>query len=421
MEQLLTPGLVARDVIRSYYFSTQYQGIIGDLERWGFRESEAPPTLYVFPYDWRMPNEDSADKLAALLDKIAADHSQVNVTILGHSMGGLIARYYLESGKYAGRQGLARVDQLLTLGTPHRGAPVALIRILGHEKVLWLSAAQVKQAANHPLFPSAYQLLPPPGEPFTLDEDPGSQLAELDLYDPSVVSGLGLQQSSMEAAREFHAQLSPNKRPHSVRYFCFTGTQQRTSTLAMLKQDGRAYRVRRVEREESGDGTVPFWSGALPGFRALSVGGEHSVLYRNKDVRRVLATLLGASEAAGAVPLAHRERELTVEVSVRDRVIRPGTRVHLVLDASAGVSSLNGELRVERAHDPTAGAAQWVTVESLKVAYSGPDAETLGLVVDGPRESGAYRIAFYRAGSPNPVGSDEVFVQEDTPQPAPGI
>lgn len=47
MEQLLSPDLVATDVIRSYSFSTQYRAIIDDFNELDFRESGR--TLLVFP------------------------------------------------------------------------------------------------------------------------------------------------------------------------------------------------------------------------------------------------------------------------------------------------------------------------------------------------------------------------------------
>jgi hypothetical protein len=62
MEQLLDPNLTAAGVIRTYAFSTQYQAIISDLETCGFREDRK--TLFVFPYDWRKPNEVASERLA---------------------------------------------------------------------------------------------------------------------------------------------------------------------------------------------------------------------------------------------------------------------------------------------------------------------------------------------------------------------
>jgi hypothetical protein len=46
------------------------------------------------------------------------------VALLGHSMGGLVARSALHQGRQAGQAWPARVDDLVCLGTPHHGAPL---------------------------------------------------------------------------------------------------------------------------------------------------------------------------------------------------------------------------------------------------------------------------------------------------------
>jgi pimeloyl-ACP methyl ester carboxylesterase len=46
------------------------------------------------------------------------------VVLLGHSMGGLLARSALHYGAQAGQRWPARIDDLVCLGTPHHGAPL---------------------------------------------------------------------------------------------------------------------------------------------------------------------------------------------------------------------------------------------------------------------------------------------------------
>src|SRR5262249_48229867 len=104
MDKLLNPDLTATDLIRSYAFSLQYQALIDDLGELGFREGDR--TLFVFPYDWRKSNEQAAARLADLLDRVIEFHGMdAEVNLIAHSMGGLIARYYLESGVFADRPG----------------------------------------------------------------------------------------------------------------------------------------------------------------------------------------------------------------------------------------------------------------------------------------------------------------------------
>jgi hypothetical protein len=419
MDKLLDPNLTATDVIRRYAFSTQYQALINDLDTLGFREKDH--TLFVFPYDWRKANELAAAGLADLLDRVVEFQGiNAEISLVAHSMGGLVSRYYLESGKFSDRPGFARVRRLLTLGTPHRGAPLALIRILGQEKVLWLSADQVRVAANDPRYPAVYQLLPPPAEVFAWNDAPAADLAGLNPYDPEVRRALGLSDSNAESARAFYAALDLARRPGHVRYFCFSGTQQTTIAFAAFTPDGAGYRVRRVERDSGGDGTVPFWSSTLPGIQSLAVGGEHSVIYKDRELRRTLAYLLGRAGQLGPLPFdLAGPPPPDFDVTVRDRVVEPGRAVRLVLTPRHGVARIDGEVRVERAVDP----AQETTAFAphgppLRVEYQGPLAESIGLLVQAPQEPGGYRLAYYQRGEEIESGSDDLFVQQTTRAPS---
>jgi pimeloyl-ACP methyl ester carboxylesterase len=77
-------------------------------------------TVRCFAYDWRFSIADTAEGLSAML----GDESAREVSLVAHSMGGLLARRVLQ-----GAQG-ARVQRLITLGTPHGGsfAPVQAVR-----------------------------------------------------------------------------------------------------------------------------------------------------------------------------------------------------------------------------------------------------------------------------------------------------
>jgi pimeloyl-ACP methyl ester carboxylesterase len=65
------------------------------------------------------PIEAFADGLRAHVERIVAGTGQPRVVLVGHSMGGLVARAYMA------RHGTARVARLVTLGSPHRGSLLA--------------------------------------------------------------------------------------------------------------------------------------------------------------------------------------------------------------------------------------------------------------------------------------------------------
>lgn len=65
--------------------------------------------------------DDYLDPLVARIDAVLADTGAERLILVGHSMGGLVARAYLQ------RFGEARVAALLTLGTPHQGSRLAYL------------------------------------------------------------------------------------------------------------------------------------------------------------------------------------------------------------------------------------------------------------------------------------------------------
>ena len=97
---------------------------------------------------------------------------------------------------------------------------------------------------------------------------------------------------NLEAARRFHAALDLARRPQWVRYFCVAGSRQTTATHVTVAGLGSTPKLTSVEPEDAGDGTVPIWSSFLPGVQRLFVGGEHSTIYKNVDLRNGLSALL---------------------------------------------------------------------------------------------------------------------------------
>ena len=79
--------------------------------------------LFTFPYEWRDSNMDNAKLLRDKINQIKQQLNWPKVDVVAHSMGGLLAREYIESDYYQND-----VDQLITLGTPHNGAPEAYLK-----------------------------------------------------------------------------------------------------------------------------------------------------------------------------------------------------------------------------------------------------------------------------------------------------
>ena len=81
-------------------------------------------------YNSGLAVDDNAGQLAALLARLTDAAPQVHeLTLIGHSMGGLLARGACEQAAASGAPWLQRVGSVICLGTPHRGAP---LESLGH-------------------------------------------------------------------------------------------------------------------------------------------------------------------------------------------------------------------------------------------------------------------------------------------------
>ncbi|HLU66943.1 MAG TPA: alpha/beta fold hydrolase [Kofleriaceae bacterium] len=76
--------------------------------------------FYGFEY-WTLGKVASAAKrLGDYVDRLCDDHGVDQVDLIGHSMGGVVARYYAALGG-----GAARVRRLVTIGSPHCGTEVS--------------------------------------------------------------------------------------------------------------------------------------------------------------------------------------------------------------------------------------------------------------------------------------------------------
>ena len=85
-------------------------------------------TLFAFPYNWRLSNTYTAGLLKDKIDEIKGICGCGKVDIVAHSMGGLVARAYVELLDYEDD-----IDQLIFLGVPHKGATSSYLTWEGGE------------------------------------------------------------------------------------------------------------------------------------------------------------------------------------------------------------------------------------------------------------------------------------------------
>jgi pimeloyl-ACP methyl ester carboxylesterase len=140
-----------------------YDSLLKLLNRLGYHAScGRPANLLPVAYDWRLSNRYNGSRLARIVEpalgrwRAQGGHYQdAQVVFVCHSMGGLVARWYIEKCG-----GAAITRKLITLGTPWRGAGMALDKLS--------NGVPVKLGPIHKLnldvfarsLPSLYQLLP---------------------------------------------------------------------------------------------------------------------------------------------------------------------------------------------------------------------------------------------------------------------
>ena len=127
-------------------------------------------TLFLFPYDFRQPNEKSAEYLKDYIDCVRKIYPDTPVDIVAHSMGGLLARrMILDTNTQANGNDHPYVRRLVTLGTPFWGAPQANHKIengdffsLPRLSALfgWANPANAGVLGTMRQFKSLHQLLP---------------------------------------------------------------------------------------------------------------------------------------------------------------------------------------------------------------------------------------------------------------------
>ena len=172
----LPSSLMAGGIAESALGRDFYGRIIDTLVRYGgyqradVGEPISTPNerrVYVFDYDWRQDNVTTVRTLAKFLEAIRRDYNDpaLKFDIVAHSMGGLIARYFLRYGTedvlinnhlkvtWAGADWLNKV---MLLGTPNLGSLSAIEGFVLGQKVGFSRIPQEVVAT----IPSTYQLFP---------------------------------------------------------------------------------------------------------------------------------------------------------------------------------------------------------------------------------------------------------------------
>lgn len=347
-------------------FEIAYREMIAEL-RHNLRTGEDRPVpVYPFGYDWRKPLAETEAALLAFIDEVI-DRTKLlrhydasewadrpRVSLVGHSMGGLIIAGALER---AGRA--ARVDKVATLAAPFRGSFEAVIKVITGTADLGVAAPSSREREAARAMPALYHLLPSMKHGLETPEGMSERLFDPRVWQSSVVDTItqfielrGLKNGEpKERASLLFARMLREASRHRARlerfsladaglkaadWLCVVGVDSTTRVRLRVKLGPKAEpqfdlssadRMNEwgsrddTARRMTGDGTVPY-EGAVPAFldeknlvlvtpddfgywevgdRALSaVAGFHGIL-PNMDMlhRLIVRHLTGREDARG--------------------------------------------------------------------------------------------------------------------------
>jgi pimeloyl-ACP methyl ester carboxylesterase len=256
-EVVIVPNLVKLD---------QYNRL-GDylVEELGYQRGV---DFYEFPYDWRQDLRLSARQLGALVESLPADQPLV---IIGHSLGTLVTRYYVE--RLGGKN---RVERVILMGGPHRGAVQALTSLLSAPELLpfGIMGERLRQVCM--TFPASYQILPT--YPLSVDaQSTKMNFLEDDSWLPEAHRPL------LHSGREFRRELGMRSSVPAVSIF---GYGLKTIANLTLQKDTRGA-IKKIDyrTEPSGDSTVLEYSTVLDGSEIHPVQQYHGSLFVDNDVK----------------------------------------------------------------------------------------------------------------------------------------
>lgn len=240
------------------------------------------PKDYVVPFgiDWRQSVEFTIDNLQHKIVGLLGQTGEKKVDIVAHSHGGLVARAYLK--KHSG----ALVENLITLGTPHKGMLRTFEALDRGISFLGFSKAHVSEVSRS--FPSAYELLP-------VDANDGLFTVNNKNADPFTSNGWVFDATSKKMLAAAGKVMLGLPAAIPVKTTIIFGSHRLTTTRASASAQGKL----RFFETTDGDGTVPQVSAAANGITSdVSIArfgipfGVHTRLFEYETAQRVMKNVL---------------------------------------------------------------------------------------------------------------------------------
>jgi pimeloyl-ACP methyl ester carboxylesterase len=231
-----------------------------------------------FSYDWRLDIRSSAVKLAEFIkEKFAGE----KVSLVAHSMGGLVARSFIKQFPDLWK---TMKGNLIMLGTPNHGSFDAVQGLIGENRTIQkLEKFDIHNSLSELMtvfhsFPGLYQLLP--------EKSFDSRIYQKETWNrfPTVKFDTHLLD-----VEKFYQELSVRETTDDKRMFYIAGTGFETLVGIKNIQNG----VFEFETTTLGDGTVSHKLGRLDGIKTYyDTDNEHSDLLNGENALEAIVALI---------------------------------------------------------------------------------------------------------------------------------
>jgi pimeloyl-ACP methyl ester carboxylesterase len=402
---------VIREPIRLGSF--RVSDVYGDFVQYLHREMGDGVKVLEFSYDWRLSVEHNARELRSRLDQELPGRT---VDIVAHSFGGLIARYFIQN-----LGGENTVQQLITMGTPHRGSLNTFQSLydgwgggqsLQDTASNWWMGGTAELRKSLLSFPGFYDMLPNYDNCCWLSTD-----KQFDPFDVKAWSRFSFYkenfpdtqeqtflQHQLKRALELHSKTLSVDLPGHHREgqrFIVTGLIDTVTRVFIDAETGE--RVKYVRKE--GDGTVPLYSaieGRKENDRALIFSpAEHMRIFNEKSAREtVLRTI-----RARIVPVGGEK--ITFSIQTRDNkwlgldalgyevtpgAVRPGDTVRLTVWLKGGTALSTADISNLSAKTSTPAGEAELTLKAEENSKNEAGTRTLIADFTAPNTAGAYIV-----------------------------
>ena len=212
--------------------------------------------FFTFPYDWRLDNRLAARQLAArchdwLKQWRATANPTAKLILVAHSMGGLVARYFLEV-----EEGWKETTALITFGTPYLGSLMAVDALLLGMRKGPMGLIDLTDLARS--LPSIYQLLPT-YPCLDINQPELKRFAEVihpGYVDAALINDAQRFHQEIRDAVTVHLQDS-EYRDKRYRVHPVVGIEQKTLQSARIVDGTTTLLTAHGGKDLGGDGTVP--------------------------------------------------------------------------------------------------------------------------------------------------------------------